>query len=74
MGEGPPETEPVRRVIPIAHGRLVGFYTGLEPGMLTHKGEKTHVHLLVKEGESIAAHIDDLRIGAGAVLRLPLTE
>jgi alpha-acetolactate decarboxylase len=73
-GKGPPETEPVRRFLPVAHGRLVGFYTELAPGTLTHMGEKTHVHLLVKEGESIAAHVDELQISAGAVLKLPLSE
>jgi acetolactate decarboxylase len=74
MGSGPPETEPVRRLIPSAHGRLVGFYTELAPGTLTHMGEKTHVHLLVKEGESLVAHVDELQIDAGAVLKLPLAE
>jgi acetolactate decarboxylase len=74
MGAGPPETEPVRRMLPVAHGRLVGFYTELPAGTLTHTGEKTHVHLLVKEGESIVAHVDGLQIDAGAVLKLPRTE
>jgi alpha-acetolactate decarboxylase len=74
MGKSPPGTEPVRRVLPLAKGRLVGFYTELAPGTLTHMGEKTHVHLLVKEGESIVAHVDELRIDAGAVLKLPLVE
>lgn len=74
MGAGPPETEPVRRLLPVAHGRLVGFYTELEPGKLTHKGQKTHVHILVKEGEPIVAHVDTLHVEAGAVLKLPRTE
>jgi acetolactate decarboxylase len=72
LGEGPPATEPVRRLFPVVHGWLVGFYTGLAPGMLTHAGEKTHVHLLVKDGESIACHVDELRVGAKTVLKLPL--
>ncbi|MBK7642973.1 MAG: acetolactate decarboxylase [Planctomycetes bacterium] len=72
MGKGPRETEPVRRLLPSAKGRLVGFYTTLSPGTLTHMGEKTHVHLLVKEGEPLAAHVDALRIEAGAVLELPV--
>ncbi len=71
-GPGAPETEPVRRVLPSTMGRLVGFYTTLPPGKLTHAGEKTHVHLLVKEGEPLACHIDQLQISAGAVLKLPL--
>ena len=71
-GAGSPETEPVRRVLPIANGRLVGFYTELPPGTLTHMGEQTHVHLLVKEGEPLACHVDDLQITAGALLKLPL--
>jgi len=74
MGSGPPETEPVRRLLPLVHGRLVGFYTELEPGKLTHQGEKTHVHLLIKEGESLVAHVDSLQIEAGALLKLPRTE
>jgi hypothetical protein len=73
-GPGSSETEPVRRVLPIAKGRLVGFYTALPPGTLTHAGENTHVHLLVKEGESIACHVDALQISAGAVLKLPLPQ
>ena len=72
LGAGPPETEPVRRSLPLAHGRLVGFYTELPSGTLTHAGEKTHVHLLIKEGEALVAHVDDLRINAGAYLKLPL--
>ncbi len=71
-GPGSPETEPVRRVLPTAMGRLVGFYTTLPPGKLTHAGEKTHVHLLVKENEPLACHIDQLEIAAGALLKLPL--
>jgi acetolactate decarboxylase len=74
MGAGPPETEPVRRLLPLVHGRLVGFYTELEPGKLTHQGQKTHVHLLVKEGESLVAHVDELQVEAGALLKLPRTE
>jgi acetolactate decarboxylase len=74
MGAGPPETEPVRRMLPVAHGRLVGFYTELPAGTLTHMGEKTHLHLLIKEGEPLVAHVDALQIDAGAVLKLPLTE
>lgn len=70
-GSGPPETEPVRRLLPLAAGRLVGFYTELPPGTITHVGEKTHVHLLVKEGESLVAHVDELQIAPGALLQLP---
>jgi len=73
-GPGSPETEPVRRRLPVAKGHLVGFYTTMPPGTLTHKGEKTHVHLLVKDGESIACHVDELQISAGSVLRLPAPE
>ena len=70
-GPGPAESEPVRRFLPEVHARLVGFYTTLPPGTLTHHGQRTHVHLLVKEGEPLAAHVDDLRIAPGAVLKLP---
>jgi hypothetical protein len=70
-GPGPAESEPVRRFLPEVHARLVGFYTTLPPGTLTHHGQRTHLHLLVKEGEPIAAHVDDLRVAPGAVLKLP---
>jgi len=73
-GSGSPETEPVRRMLPVAKGHLVGFYTTLPPGTLTHMGEKTHVHLLIKDGESIACHVDELQISAGARLLLPAPE
>lgn len=71
-GPGPAETEPVRRLLPLAHGRLVGFYSRLPAGTLTHAGQKTHVHLLLKEGGALVAHVDDLRVSPGAVLKLPL--
>lgn len=72
QGNGPIETEPVRRFLPRVHGRLVGFWSRLEPGTLTHAGERAHLHVLVREGEPLAAHVDRVRIGPGARLRLPI--
>ncbi len=70
-GPGPAESEPVRRLVPSAHGRLVGFHSELPPGTLTHHGETQHLHVLLRGSEPLAAHVDSVRVGAGAVLRLP---
>ncbi|HEY8367843.1 MAG TPA: hypothetical protein VIM86_00860 [Thermodesulfobacteriota bacterium] len=50
---------------------LVGFYSGpaLE-GVITHPGERIHVHLL-DPGRTVTGHLDAFGLAAGAVLSLP---
>ncbi len=50
---------------------LVGFFTELPPGVLTHRGSPLHVHVLTRGREPFVGHVDDARIGAGAVLKVP---
>ena len=52
-----------------AHATLVGFWTRLPAGELTHHGERTHVHVLLQDGTT--AHVDQVGAGSTAVLALP---
>jgi hypothetical protein len=52
-----------------ARGTLVGFWTTLPAGELTHHGERTHVHVLLEDGTT--AHVDEIGTGPTAVLALP---
>lgn len=70
-GPGSSETDPVRAQTKSASGRLVGFFTRLEPGILTHHGSQTHVHVLLEGDTPFVGHVDAVRIRKGATLRLP---
>jgi len=50
---------------------LVGFYAEGSGGVLTHHGERSHVHALV-DGGRLAGHADGVRLEPGAVLFLPV--
>jgi len=66
--DGPP---PARQSAERAHGRLVGFYTTLPPGTLTHHGSPLHVHVVLAGKKPLVAHVDDVRITAGSTLLVP---
>jgi acetolactate decarboxylase len=50
---------------------VVGFYSDHHQGVFTHHDSRIHMHVLLADGGG-AAHVDSLRVAAGAVLRLPL--
>jgi acetolactate decarboxylase len=53
-------------------GRLVGFYAEDSDGVMTHHGDVTHTHVVLKRnGRTITAHADHADVGPGAVLHLP---
>jgi len=49
---------------------LVGFYAENGAGVLTHHGQKTHIHVVLPE-RNASGHVDGLAFGAGAHLMLP---
>ena len=50
---------------------LLGFYSDHDAGTFLHHDSNVHVHTLLPGG--MAAHVDDVTVEAGAVLRLPGT-
>ena len=66
-----PEGQPPLRVEgQLLDALLVGFWTRLPAGALTHRGQRTHVHVL-RERAGVSAHLDALELGEGATLFLP---
>ena len=64
--------EPLRRSFSAATGWLVGFYSNLGPGELTHPGEHVHVHVLIPGPEPFVGHVDSVGARKGAAIRLPV--
>ena len=64
-------SQPARRTTDHADAVLVGLYTDLPPGVLTHHGAKTHVHALLRGELDYVGHVDDARIPSGTTLLLP---
>jgi len=62
---------PFRRTLDDATGTLVGFITNEPPGVLTHHGSRTHVHVLLASPDPISAHVDRVTLAAGSVVRVP---
>ncbi len=51
---------------------LVGFFAKGQDGIMTHHGSSAHMHIIMdKSGRTITAHVDDVVVAAGSVLRLP---
>jgi alpha-acetolactate decarboxylase len=51
---------------------LVGFFAGKRGGVLTHHGTSVHMHIImVGDGRTITAHVEDVVVAAGSILRLP---
>lgn len=53
------------------HGKIVGFHAENSAGKLTHYGTKLHMHLLSEAPNSVVAHVEEVSIVSGVVLRLP---
>lgn len=74
-GACPFASDPARRGEPLrfsrerVRGRLVGFFTTEPPGVLTHHGSRTHVHVVLEDGTS--GHVDRVTVAEGGVLRVP---
>jgi hypothetical protein len=49
---------------------LLGFYSDHNVGEFLHHDSKVHVHVLIAE-QGLAAHVDDVTVDPGALLRLP---
>ncbi len=64
-------TPPVRLALDQAVGTLVGFYFEGEPGILTHRGQYLHLHVLTAGEESMAGHVDAVSLASGCKFSLP---
>ncbi len=49
---------------------VIGFYSASTQGVYTHPGESWHLHAVI-EDENIGAHVDDISISNGSILKLP---
>lgn len=56
-----------------SRGTLVGIHAAGAAGRLTHHGRSTHLHAVVEtvEGERVSGHVEELALGADAVLFVP---
>lgn len=68
----PNAPRPVRPPWNSANGRLVGFFARASAGVLTHRGERTHTHVVLDRPTLFVGHVDSVAVRAGATLRLPL--
>lgn len=58
-------------VAPGERVRIIGIFAPGREGELTHHGTALHAHaILTRDGGTITAHADTLRVGAGSVLRV----
>jgi len=64
-------TPPFRFAPAAASGLLFGFYFEGEPGILTHRGQRLHLHALLSGDKPTAAHVDAASLKAGCLLGLP---
>ncbi len=58
-------------VAPGESARIIGIFAPGREGELTHHGTALHAHaILMRDGRTVTAHADSLRVGAGSVLRV----
>lgn len=50
---------------------MLGFYSNKHKGIFTHHSTNMHIHVKTNDGE-IAGHTDDMILGEGMILKLPL--
>ena len=50
---------------------LVGFYAESGAGVITHHDSRTHVHVLLREGSPMVAHVESVSLAGGACFKLP---
>lgn len=60
-----------RRWLPEGSGSVLGFLSANGAGLLTHAGERTHLHVRTYSPESLVGHVEQLRVVPGATLLLP---
>lgn len=53
-----------------AQATVVGFFSKHHAGVFTHRGQRTHFHVLTAD-RKVMGHVDRLAVRAGATLRLP---
>lgn len=68
-----PENAPARRDYEGIYGTLVGFLTRDVSGTISHPNDPSHVHVVGGGDDSFTAHVEDVRVGAGSILRVPQT-
>jgi acetolactate decarboxylase len=56
---------------PIAAPMLIGFYSRHHAGVFTHHSTRLHMHV-VNPATGYVGHVDELRLGANAILFLPV--
>jgi hypothetical protein len=66
----PDGPQPWRFKGPEERAVLIGFYAENSAGKLTHHGQKSHVHAILKS-RAISGHLDELSLVEGATLFLP---
>lgn len=54
-----------------ASGTLVGIYAENSAGNLTHHDTSTHLHIITNDEVPIAAHVEQVGLTTGSILRLP---
>lgn len=56
-----------------ARGGLVGVYAEGQGGVMTHHGQRLHLHAVVvdPDGRVLSGHVDDVALGEGSSLFLP---
>jgi len=72
--ELPKERQPFEADLEKIHGTIVGVFAKDAVGKITHPSTSIHMHLLYKDaksGRTVTAHVEQLGLLDGAVLRLP---
>jgi acetolactate decarboxylase len=65
-----PDESAQKRVAAAAEGTIVGFYSESHEGVFTMMGQRTHMHVILRDG-SVSGHVESLEIPAGATLSVP---
>lgn len=67
----PAGMEPARVHAAQSFGTVVGFWARSGAGVITHPGEDIHAHVIVNGEPAYTAHVDNVRIAAGATVLVP---
>jgi acetolactate decarboxylase len=62
---------PFKTKVESASGTLFGFYFEGEPGILTHHGQRLHLHVLTAGKDEMVGHVDAVSLSAGCSFHLP---
>jgi hypothetical protein len=68
-----PENAPLEAFRESTSGELLGIYATDQPGVLTHHGERMHLHAVAKDedGARFTAHVESVGVRAGSTIYLP---